>query len=130
MEEKTVLFKRGGLREIFDVGILYLGKVIKDAKDLQDEATETVASQELLKLETFQNQNRLELKKLGVLEDNGKISMVFDPPDGTYFLFKDFCFIKVEDDIYIPKVAKILKTKKYLIIKNKEMSAQEVKNES
>lgn len=128
MKNMPMLLKKGGLREIFDAGIVYLEKVITDAQRLEDKATEKIALQELVNLETFKNQNSLELKKLGVLEDMEKVSVVFeceDPPDGIFFLFKEFCFLKVEEDV-IPKVSKILKTKKYISIKDKEVTVKEV----
>jgi len=135
-KKDDILFKRGGIREFIPIGIQYLTMVVNNSlgqcpppkgATLAREDTFIKAKEELEKLIKFKYENRLKLKKLGVLEDKGKISLVFEgDTDGVYFLFAPFGFLKIEDLEYIQKVSTILKSKKYVILENNIPKVMEV----
>jgi hypothetical protein len=129
-EEKLVMFKKGGLRESFDVGIYYLTQLEKTILPKAEQFPGVVEKiQEKLKLlQGIKGRNLTVLKHLGVLEDDGKISIAFEGenPDGKYFLFEDFCFIKIEDDTCLTKVAKYLGASSYVNVENGKVTSRRV----
>jgi len=117
-----MLYKKGGFRDVINVGIEYLESVLSDMEKegaIQSPEIKERAEKKLQGLKDLRDRNSLALKKLGVLEDKERVSMVFSvEQEGDFFLFDKFCFVKVENKGDIPKVAKILGKRNYIEFTN------------
>lgn len=123
-------YKKGGFRETIPAGIEYLERVLTQMDSVDGPKSDYVrekAEKKLEFLKNFQSKYALPLKKLGVIEDRGNVSMVFDiTEDGNFFVFKDFCFVKT-GEYAIQSVAKIVGKKKYIKVVDGKPTVEEVK---